>query len=123
MIDLTQYIGIPYHFRTFNCWDLVVKIRANFGIKTKMFKPKTLKDSFRVVTAEMQKLDHNLTIADTPQNFDIIIAMVIVNGKRTYHTGVYTDGFVTHCCNLFGSVRQEPYASFTVKFDEVTIWR
>lgn len=123
MEDLSVYIGKRYRFRSYNCWTHVVAVRADFGIKTKSYGPRTVKDAFEVITAEMQKLDHNMTLVSEPQNFDIVIAEKTHLGVKTYHCGIYHNGNVNHCCNIFGSVRSQRINEFLQEYESHTIWR
>ena len=120
---LSSYIGRQYSFRRFNCWDCAVEIRKEFDIKTKLFKPATLKESFKVITAQMQKLESGLTLVSSPDNFDIIIVSRIIGKNKVYHCGIYHDKNVIHCCPDFGSVRYESIDDFRAKYKEVTLWR
>jgi hypothetical protein len=123
MGDITKHIGMPYSFRRFNCWDYVVFARKDFGIKTKLFKPSTLKESFQVITAQMGKLESGLSLVTDPQNFDIVIVERVISGNKVYHCGIYHEGNVSHCCNHFGSVRYESFAEFKKNYNGVTLWR
>ena len=119
---LNKYIGKRYSFRAYNCWDAVVEMRKDCGIETKIFKPKTLRDAFKVVTAQMQKLGHGLSKVDEPENFDI----VIVSKKShimSYHCGLFYNGAVVHCCPLVGSVASCSLFEFTRDKDGVSFWR
>ena len=119
---LTKYIGKRYSFRAYNCWDFVVEARKEIGIDTKVFKPKNLKDAFKVVTAQMQKLGHGLTKIDSPQNYDIVI--VSKKSKLTsYHCGLVYAGDVVHCCPHIGAVASCSLFEFTRDKDGVSFWR
>lgn len=117
------YIGKPYSFRRFNCWDYAKLIRSDNGIVTKMFQPKTLSGAFELITAEMSKLGHGLSLVIEPENFDIIFVENEINGKKRYHCGVYHDNHVAHCCPLFGSVRYELLSDFKSGYSGVSFWR
>lgn len=121
--DLSVYIGKRYNFRRYNCWTHVKSVRDDFGIITKPFAPKTLKDAFKVITAQMQQLDHNMTKVSEPENFDIIISKKTHLGISMYHCGVYHDGNVNHCCNIFGSVRSQSLKEFVADYESYSIWR
>ena len=117
------YIGKPYDFRTFNCWHYVSQVRKDCGIKTKMFKPRTMTDAFEVITAQMAIVDNGLTLVDEPQNLDIVI-IEKKNGKRKIsHCGIYHEGYVGHCDNNFGAVRYQEYNEFIKGYERVTFWR
>ena len=119
---LTKYIGKRYSFRSYNCWDFVVEARKEIGIDTKVFKPATIKDAFKVVTAQMQKLGHGLTKVDEPQNFDIVIVSK-QNKFTSYHCGLCYNGLVVHCDPIVGSVTSCSLFEFTREKDGVSFWR
>jgi len=119
---LSKYIGKPYSFRRYNCWDFVVEARKECGIETKVFKPATLKEAFQVVTAQMQKLGHGLSKVDEPLNFDIVIVSK-QNKFMSYHCGLLFDGVVVHCCPIVGAVTTSTLFEFTRDKDGVSFWR
>jgi hypothetical protein len=119
---LTKYIGKKYSFLKYNCWDFVVEARKECGIETKIFKPRTLRDAFQVITAQMQKLGSGLTKVDDQQDYDIVI--VSKNGAFTsYHCGLCFKGLVVHCCPTVGSVTSCTLFEFTRDTDGVSFWR
>ena len=116
------YIGKPYSFRSFNCWDYVSLVREDNNIKTKQFQPLNLDNAFDIITAEMQKLGHGLSLVNSPRNFDIIIVKKL--GERTiYHCGIYYNGDVMHCSLAAKQVIKQTYNDFKKGYDELTIWR
>ena len=120
---IAKYIGIPYNWRRFNCWDYVVKVRKDNNIKTKMFKPRTIANAFQVITAEMQKLDHGLLRVDKPEDFDIVIAGLKKGERFEYHCGIFYGGDVSHCCSRFGSVINQSFNDFKNGYETISIWR
>jgi hypothetical protein len=120
---LAKFIGIPYKFRTMNCWHFVVMVRKEFNIKTRMFKTRTMQDAFDVITAQMSIIDNGLSLVDEPQDFDIVIVEKIHKKRRAFHCGVYHDGGVLHCDNQFKSSRYEPLEEFKKGYEGVTFWR
>lgn len=120
---LAKFIGIPYNFRSMNCWHFVVIVRKEFNIKTRMFKTKNLKDAFEVITAQMSVLDNGLSLVDEPQDFDIVIVETKRHGRRVFHCGVFHGGGVMHCDNIFKSSRYEPLSQFKKGYEGVTFWR
>ncbi len=115
--------GKPYKYRGFNCWDYVVEIRKMHNIKTKQFKPRTLKEAFVFITAEMQKLDGDLMRVSELEDFDIIMGKTKQAGRDEYHCGLYHNGLVHHCDRIFGAVRNEPLADFVKVYEGVSFWR
>lgn len=117
------YIGRPYSFRGFNCWDYVSLIRKENGIKTKKYQPVNIENAFEIITAEMQKLGNGLTQVSTPDDFVIVIGHKY-NGKRySYHCGIYYKGDVMHCDRHLRQVVCETYNDFKSKFEGVKLWR
>ena len=121
MIDL--HIGQAYSFRSFNCWDYAVLIRKENGIKTKLFKPKTMDNAFRLITAEMRKLDHGLTKVDEPEDFDILIVNRRLGGRLIYHCGIFYQGSVAHCSRDAGQVMFDTYRDFIKGYEDCIAWR
>jgi hypothetical protein len=120
---MQRYIGKPYNFRNYNCWQHAAKVRDDFGIKTRMFQPRTIKEAFVLIQAQMTVIDNGLSLVDEPQDFDIVFIEKEVGGRRVYHCGVFHDGNVSHCCNNFGSVRYEPLNDFKKGYTGVSFWR
>ena len=112
-------IGTPYSFRDFNCWDYVAKVRKDNGIDTKLFNVKSLHGAFKLIREQTQKLDHGLTIVNTKQNFDIVIA----KKDDEYHCGLYFDGYVVHCSRQLKQVVKEKFADFIKPYESYTLWR
>lgn len=119
---MIEYIGMPYSFRDFNCWDFAVKVRADKGLKTKLFRPRNLDNAFKIITAEMQKLDSGLTMADTPENYDIVISKR-APASPIYHCGIYLDGDVFHCDRTRRQVVKDLFSDFEKLYGSVTFWR
>lgn len=112
-------IGTPYNFREFNCWDYVAKIRKDNGIKTKLFKPKNLANAYHLITSQMQKLEHGLTLVTDKQDFDI----VITKKGSVYHCGLYYMGDVIHCSRNLKQVVKESFVNFVKPYESYTLWR
>lgn len=120
---MQRYIGKPYSFRDYNCWTHAAAVRNDFGIKTKMFQPKTMADAFVLIQAQMSVVGNGLSLVKEPQDFDIVFVEKMHNKRKVYHCGIYHEGNVSHCDNNFGSVRYEPMAQFTDGYTGVTFWR
>ena len=117
------YVGKPYSFRNYNCWDHAAKVRSDNNIKTQAFKAKTIDNAFKVITAEMQKIGHGLTKVDSPINFDIAIVHKKQGERFVYHCGVYFDGGISHASRQLGQVVYEPLTEFKKGFEGVVFWR
>jgi hypothetical protein len=120
---MQRYVGKPYNFRRYNCYHHVSAVRKDFGIETKMFKARTLDDAFELITAQMSTIGNGFALVDKPQNFDVVFVEKKHKGRKVYHCGVYHDGYVSHCCNIFGSVRHQELSEFKKGYTGVTFWR
>lgn len=116
-------IGKPYSFRNFNCWDYVAEIRAQAGIETKLFKVNNLDNAYKLITSQMQKLDHGLCKVDEPVDYDVVICSHILHGKKLYHCGLFYGGLVLHCSRSQKQVVSEKLNEFIENYGEVTFWR
>jgi hypothetical protein len=112
-------IGKPYSFREYNCWDHVAEVRKENGIKTKLFKPKNLDNAYKLITAQMQKLESGLTLVDHKIDMDI----VIVKKGRTYHCGLCFGDDVIHCSRQLKQVVKESFSDFIKTYESYTLWR
>ena len=119
---IASFIGMPYSLRGYNCYDHAAAIRKAFGVKTRLFRVGSLKDAYKTITAQMQKIDNGLSKVDKPKNLDIVIAHTNKLGFTEYHCGVYFDGGVSHC-RRGGSSTHQPYNEFIKDFEGVTFWR
>ena len=120
---MIEYIGIPYSFRNYNCWHHAVKVRADKGIKTKNFRPWNIGNAFKLITAQMQQLDHGLTQAETPEDYDIVITSRERLGRTEHHCGVYYKGDVSHCDRSKRQVSQDSLRDFIKDYGAVKFWR
>lgn len=120
---ISKYIGKPYSFKRFNCWDFAVLVRKENGIKTKIFKARNMNEAFETFTAQMAKVDSGLLRVYSPIDFDIVVVSRVLAGRKTYHCGIYYKGDVAHCCNHFGAVRQESLIEFKKDYEGATFWR
>tara|TARA_R110000744_G_scaffold14616_2_gene41430 strand:- start:240 stop:533 length:294 start_codon:yes stop_codon:yes gene_type:complete len=97
----------------------VADIRGRMDIKTKTFKPKNISNAFKLITAQMQKLEHGLTLVDTKENFDIII----VKKGAVYHCGLCFGNDVMHCSRPLKQVVKESFIDFIKPYESFTLWR
>lgn len=120
---IESYTGKAYNFRRYNCWHHVVAVRADAGIKTKTFKPRTMANAFRIITAEMQRLDQGMLRVDSPEDYDVIIAIVPNTDPLEYHCGIYHKGMVSHACRCARQVMLEPFDKFMANYEGAVFWR
>lgn len=117
MVDFK--VGTPYNFRDHNCWHYVADIRKQVNISTKLFKPTSLKNAFKTITAQMQTLEHGLTLVTAKEDYDI----VIVKKGAVYHCGLIFGNDVVHCSRPLGQVVKESFVNFTKPYEGFTLWR
>ena len=117
MIDFN--IGAPYSLRDHNCWDYVASVRSQVNISTKLFRPTNITNAFKLITSQMQKLEHGLRLVTSKQDFDIII----VKTGTTYHCGLCYGNDVLHCSRQLKQVVKESFTEFTKPYESFTLWR
>lgn len=123
MFDFTPYIGKPYSFRDYHCFDHVCAVRKDAGIKTPEFRPSTLDGAYDLITEQVDCGEHGLTLVDKPQNFDVVICHKMRKGKPIYHCGIWYNGFINHCSLAAKQVIHEPFREFKKSYEGVTFWR
>lgn len=119
--DLSKYIGKPFCWQTYNCWQFVVDFYAEAGIELKDYTPKDL-----TLKKASQLFDENVTKAGfaevaKPKYGDVCL----FKGKRDgiYHVGVWVED-VIHCASTgAGQVRIEELFFIIKRFESVTYWR
>lgn len=110
---------------TYNCWQHVVSVRTDAGMKTKMYTavsmiPAIIASKFNTVRNENQ---HDLIKVTNPQNYDIIIFVRPMAGIDYHHAGIYYDKYISHCCNAVGQVILEPLTYAVKNRRSVEFWR
>ena len=71
-MNITDYTGRPYNFRTYNCWHHVRKVRADVGIDTPVFdvlSPTAINDAFDNGHADPSGLVRVIA----PNNYDAVL--------------------------------------------------
>ena len=115
---LSKYIGKPFCWQTYNCWQFVVEFYHDAGIELKDYTPKDLTLS---QAAELFKENINKSgfkEVPRPQYGDV----VLLKNKREglYHVGVWV-GDVMHCSSSAGQVLRQDL--FFLNYESVTYWR
>lgn len=110
---------------TYNCWQHVVSVRKDAGIKTKIYTvasmvPAVIASKFNIERAKNQ---HGLTKIIKPQNYDIIIFVRPMVGVDYHHAGIYYEGHISHCCNAVGQVILEPLRDAVKNRRSIEFWR
>lgn len=123
MVDITSYTGTPYNFRTFNCWHLVRKIRADAGLDTPLFDVSSPAAANEMFLSGQNHDSKGLVQVDEPRDFDAVL-MGVRHGKRIiWHSGVYYGGYVSHCELAARQVKLQSMADIRARFQEIQFWR
>lgn len=121
-MNITDYTGIAYNFRTMNCWQFVRMVRADVGIATPEFdvmSPVGISAAFDVGHVNSKGL---VRVYD-PCNYDAVLMATKAGGRLVWHAGVYYDGMVSHCERAAKQVRLESLADIKRKYQEIEFWR
>lgn len=120
---MNQYIGLPYSFSKFNCWDFVVKVRNDNGLKCEVFRPKKLRDAFSLISKHLRREHAGLTEVKSLQDYDIIMCEKMLGKFSTFHCGIYYQGLVYHCDRSKGQVSYDNLKDFTKPYKSYSFWR
>lgn len=121
-MNITEYTGLPYSFRHYNCWHHVRRVRADAGLETPEFdviSPAGINDAFEAA----HKATKGLVRVYEPQNFDAVLMGKKVASRIVWHAGVYYDGWVSHCELAARQVRLESLYDLQNRFQEIEFWR
>ena len=119
---ICKYTGLPYDFRTRNCWHHVINVRADNGIYTPDFdcaSPDMILNSF----VDGRQKSKGLTQVSEPQNFDAVLMKTKHFYSVEWHSGVYFDGYVSHCSRRAKQVIITPLSEIIEQSDGVEFWR
>jgi|TARA_R110000751_G_scaffold40080_2_gene95176 hypothetical protein len=114
---------MPYSFMRFNCWDFVVKVRKDNGLRCETFRPKKLRDAFALISSHLESDHLGFEKVETLKNFDIILCDKKLGKLSIFHCGIYFDGMIYHCDRGRGQVTLDKLDAFTKQFESVTFWR
>lgn len=121
-MKISYYTGIPYNFRSYNCWHHVRRVRSDAGLFTPEFdvkSPAGISDAFAAGHADPKGLiQHN-----APRDYDAVLLGKRVAGRLVWHAGVYYQGFVSHCELAAKQVRLESLSDLKTKYQRVEFWR
>lgn len=121
-MNINDYTGRPYNFRTYNCWHHVRAVRADAGLSTPRFDVAT-PSAAEAMFAEGHRNSRGLVRAGTPQDFDAVL-MGARHGKRIiWHSGVYYQGYVSHCEMASKQAKLESLADIRARYSEIEFWR
>lgn len=121
-MNINDYTGLPYNFRTRNCWHHVREVRADAGLETPEFNvisPRDINQAFDDGHAATK----GLVQVFTPQNFDAVLMGCRTGGRIVWHAGVYYNGLVSHCAMYARQVRLEALSDLKQAYSEIEFWR
>lgn len=120
---MNQYIGLPYSFARFNCWDFVVKVRTDLGLPCDTFRPKKLRAAFSLIDEHLHGDHAGFDKVEKPQNYDMVMCEKDIGGEYTFHCGIFYNGDVYHCDRAKGQVSFDRLNQFVKPYKSVTFWR
>lgn len=121
--DLSKFIGKPFCWKTYNCWQFVVDFYAHAGIELKDYTPKDLSLSTAQGAFEGSIKRSGFKKVNKPSYGDVVLFKSRHAGQ--FHVGVWV-GDVLHCASRFkgaGQVMREEMFFIRQRFQEVTYWR
>lgn len=121
-MNITQYTGKAYNFRTYNCWHHVRAVRADVGLDTPEFNvlsPRDINQAFEDGHAATKGLRQVFV----PQNFDAVLLGTKTGSRIVWHAGVYFEGLVSHCALYARQVKLEALSDLKRVYSEVEFWR
>lgn len=122
-MNINDYTGLPYDFRKRNCWHHVRNVRADAGIYTPEFdvcRPADANAAFR----DGQHADSKgLVRVHEPQNFDAVLMGANLGSRIIWHSGVYYEGYVSHCERAAKMVKLEALSDLIKRYPEIQFWR
>lgn len=121
-MNINSYTGLPYNFRSYNCWHHVRKVRADAGLETPEFNvlsPRAINEAFENGHAAPKGLEQVFT----PQNFDAVLMGTKTGGRIVWHAGVYFEGMVSHCALYARQVKLDALNDLKQVYQEIEFWR
>lgn len=121
-MNITDYTGIPYNFRSYHCWHHVCHVRNDAGLDTPPFdviSPAGIAAAFDEAHADPKGLKR----VHEPRNLDAVLMGTKLGGRIVWHAGVYYDGMVSHCELAARQVRLESLADVKERYAEIEFWR
>lgn len=122
-MNINSYTGLPYDFRRRNCWHHVINVRADAGIYTPPFdvvSPAAANDMFLSGQTQDSK---GLTKVEEPQDFDVALLGCRHGGRIIWHSGVYYNGYISHCERAAKMVKLEALSDIQKRYTEIQWWR
>lgn len=121
-MNINDYTGRPYNFRTYNCWGHVRAVRADAGIETPRFDV-AYPSAAGAMFAEGRRDSRGLVRVEAPQDFDAVLMGECHGARIIWHSGVYYQGYVSHCAMAARMVKLEALADIRIRYSEIEFWR
>lgn len=121
-MNINDYTGLRYDFRKRNCWHHVRNVRADAGIDTPAFDvlyPTAAQDMFAAGHVDSK----GLVKVENPRNFDAVLLGYKHGGRIIWHSGVYYDGYVSHCERAAKQVKLETLIDIRKRYPRIEFWR
>lgn len=121
-MNINDYTGMAYNFRTFNCWHLVRKVRADAGLVTPTFDvllPTKANDMFEAGHTDSK----GLVQVEEPQDFDAVLMGYPHGNRIIWHSGIYYRGYVSHCERAAKMVKLEQLSDIIKRYPKIEFWR
>lgn len=121
-MNITEYTGKAYNFRTYNCWHHVAQVRQDVGLATPDFNVAS-PTQIGIAFDEGHKNPQGLQRQQSPKNYDIVLLGFTHAGRIIWHSGIYFDGNVSHCERIAKQVKFEPLSDLKNTYTEIEFWR
>lgn len=121
-MNINEYTGLSYNFRSYNCWHHVRAVRADAGLYTPEFNvvsPRGINQAFDDGHAATKGLEQVFA----PRDFDIILMGARTGGRVVWHAGVYYAGMVSHCAMYARQVKLDLLSDMKQAYQEIEFWR
>ncbi len=122
-MNINDYTGKIYNFRTYNCWNHVRAVRAAVGIDTPLFDVVRPCDANATFESGQKTDSKGLVHVDVPQNFDAVLMGCRHGGRIIWHSGVYYMGYISHCERAAKMVKLEAINDIRKRYQEIQFWR
>lgn len=122
-MNINKYTGLPYDFRSRNCWHHVCNVRSDAGLYTPPFDVSSPAAANAMFEFSQTTDSKGLVRVDTPQNFDAVLMATRHAGRLVWHSGVYYEGFISHCERAAKQVKLEALTDISKRYTEIEFWR
>ena len=121
-MNINDYTGKPYNFRNYNCWHHVRAVRADAGISTPEFDVAHI-SAANAAFAAGHADSKGLAPISSPSDFDAVLMGERHGSRIVWHSGVYYQGYVSHCELAARQVKLESLADIRARYSEIEFWR